>query len=202
MERLRTETSSLHSDAETRKLQREIAKGLVEREQFVAYLGQLYRIHRVLEDGLARSRRLHPAVEKVATPDRMRVPDLVLDLEYYGVKVEDIGTGSETKRFIDLIEATRREDPSALLGALYVLEGSTNGGKYLAHVLRKAWALEDGGLCYLDPYGDRQAEQWARFKIEMNAHEFGDGEEEAIVEMAKTTFEAISAVSDEVAGVA
>lgn len=201
MERLRAETSDLHSDAESRKLQKEIAGGLVERDRFVSYLGQLYRIHSVLESNLQESREHHPAVAGVATPDRMRVPDLLRDLDFYGVEVDDVESGRETTRFTDQIETAKKMNPSALLGALYVLEGSTNGGKFLARVLQKTWGLDGGGLSYLDPYGDGQSEQWAKFKTEMDDIEFGSADREAIIEMAKKTFEAISAVSDEVAGV-
>jgi heme oxygenase len=202
MERLRTETSELHSGAESRKLQKEIAGGLVERGKFVSYLGQLYQIHSALEGALRATRESNSAVATMATLDRMRVPDLERDLNFYGVDVGSVESGRETLKFTDRIEAARIENPSALLGALYVLEGSTNGGKFLARVLQKTWGLDGGGLSYLDPYGNDQRERWTRFKYEMDTIDFDAADREAIVEMAKRTFEAIAAVSDEVAGVA
>lgn len=199
MERLRQETSELHSDAESRKLQKQIAKGEVDRPTFAAYLGQLHAVHRALEDALADARESHPSVAELATPDRMRVPDLERDLDFYGVDPAGIDAGEAAGRFVSLIEDTAESDPVALLGALYVLEGSTNGGRFLARVLRERWGLDRAGVAYFDPYGEDQRAVWAEFKQKMNAAELGPAREDAIVEMAKRTFQAITEVSDEVA---
>ena len=199
MQRLRAETSDLHSHAESRTIQRDIAKGEVERAKFVGYLGQLYAVHDVLENALREARDAHPAIAALATPDRMRIPDLELDLEFYGVDLSDIEVGKATERFVSLIERTRNADPVALLGAFYVLEGSTNGGRFLARVLRSSWNLDGKGVAYFDPYGDRQPATWAAFKLGMDSASFDAEREDAIVEMAKRTFEAIAEISDEVA---
>lgn len=200
MQRLRAETSDLHSQAESRTLQREIAKGEISRESFVAYLGQLYHVHRALESALAGQRNHHPAIAALATPDRMRIPDLDRDLAFYGVDPERLEVGKTAGEFAALIERTRSSNGVALLGALYVLEGSTNGGRFLANVLRKSWDLDRDGLAYFDPYGDQQPQQWAAFKREMDSASLEADDEDAVVEMAKQTFAAIAEVSDEVAG--
>ncbi|MCU0303772.1 MAG: biliverdin-producing heme oxygenase [Thermoanaerobaculales bacterium] len=199
MERLREETSGHHKDAESRTLQRQIAKGTVERGAFVRYLGQLYLVHRTLEDGLREARVKHPAIAVLATSERMRVPDLVYDLEFFEVAPESLLPGRATRRFVSLMEKVRASDPVALLGAFYVVEGSTNGGRFLAQVLHRAWNLDGDGLASLDPYGDRQPLLWGAFKREMNAAAFEPGQVEAIVGMAKRTFEAIAEISDEAA---
>ena len=199
MRRLRDSTSDLHSHAESRTLQREIAKGMIDRSTYVAYLGQLYAVHDALETALRDVGGRHPAITALATTERMRVPDLDRDLEFYGFDRERLEVGGAAERFISLVEHTRDTEPVALLGALYVLEGSTNGGRFLAQVLRKVWNLDGNGVAYLDPYGDRQGEVWAAFKREMDAASFDARHEDAIVEMARRTFEAVAEVSDEVA---
>jgi len=93
------------------------------------------------------------------------------------------------------------QDPVALLGSLYVLEGSTNGGKFLARVLRRAWNLDEEGLSYFDPYGDQQPHRWAAFKSDMEDIGFDTDQQNAIVEAAHQTFRAIADVSDEVADI-
>ena len=199
MQRLRSETSDLHSHAESRTIQREIAKGVVDRATLIGYLVQLYAVHNVLENALREVRDAHPAIASLATPDRMRIPDLELDLDFYGVDPETIEKGHATGRFLSLVEHTKNTEPVALLGAFYVLEGSTNGGRFLAQVLRKSWNLDGQGVTYFDPYGDRQPHHWEAFKRAMDSSWFGAEREDAIVEMAKRTFEAIAAISDEVA---
>ncbi len=198
MQRLREETSDLHTHAESRPLQREIANGTVDRSIFVAYLAQLYAVHDALESALRDIEGRHPAISALATPERMRVPDLERDLGFYGFAREQFEIGAAAERFVSLVEQIRDSEPVALLGALYVLEGSTNGGRFLAQVLRKRWGLDGGGVAYFDPYGDRQGHVWAAFKREMDEASFDARHEDAIVEMARRTFEAIAEVSDEV----
>ena len=200
MRRLREETSDLHSHAESRTLQREIAKGTIEQSTFVAYLGQLYAVHDALESALRDVEGRHAAISALATPERMRVPDLERDLDFYGADREQLEVGDAAGRFISLVEDVRVSQPVALLGALYVLEGSTNGGRFLAKVLRESWGLDGNkGVSYFDPYGEEQGPVWAAFKREMEGASFEARHEDAIVEMARKTFEAIADVSDEVA---
>ena len=49
MGRLKATTQALHDLAENRELQRRLVKGALPREQYVAYLAQLYLVHRGLE---------------------------------------------------------------------------------------------------------------------------------------------------------
>jgi heme oxygenase len=198
MERLKNETRDLHTHAESRALQKRIASGEVDRASFSAYLGQLYHVHRTLETALEKGRGTHPAIAAVATDNRMRVPDLDRDLAFHGVDRADIGAGEAANRFQSQIEETAASNPTVLLGALYVLEGSTNGGRFLARSLRKSWDLDGDGLSYFDPYGDEQPQRWAAFKRDMDQASFENTDEEAIIEMAKATFLAIAEVSDEI----
>jgi heme oxygenase len=130
----------------------------------------------------------------------MHLPDLERDLGFFEIHRDDIEAGAATDRFTSEIEETQRSNPVALLGALYVLEGSTNGGRFLARTLRKSWDLDGEGLSYFDPYGEEQPQRWAAFKRDMENAGFDTDQEDSILEMAKTTFLAISQIADEVAG--
>ncbi len=200
MQRLKAETNDLHSHAESRTLQRSIASGEVGRETFSAYLGQLFKVHQSLESALETSRDKHAAIGALASAERMRIPDLDRDLAFYGANPDQFPAGDAAKKFSQRINETRDADPVALLGALYVLEGSTNGGRFLARALRKSWGLDGDGLAYFDPYGDEQPQMWAAFRSDMDEASFNADQEEAIIEMAKATFLAIAEVSDEVSG--
>lgn len=87
-----------------------------------------------------------------------------------------------------------------MFGALYVLEGSTNGVRFLARTLRKSWGLDGDGLAYFDPYGDEQPRKWAAHRREMDEGTFGADQKEAIIEMAKTSSLAMAEISEEVSG--
>lgn len=199
MIRLKAETRELHTYAEKRPLQQQIAGGTVDRAAFAAYLGQLYLAHHALESALARSRGLRPEISAVATTERMRVPELERDLEYYGIDPTALGPDPATTRFAAEVAETERSAAVALLGPLYVLEGSTNGGRFLARRLRQAWDLDGRGLDYLDPYGEEQPQRWAEFKLQMDSLPLSAAERDAVVAAAAATFRAVADISDDVA---
>ena len=104
-----------------------------------------------------------------------------------------------TREFIGRIGNLAEFDPVALLGPLYVLEGSTNGGKFLARVLERSLQIEDrAGLAYMDPYGDRQPEMWAEFKRLADQVELTRDQRDSVTEAARDTFRAIGSISDSV----
>ncbi|MEO8629588.1 MAG: biliverdin-producing heme oxygenase [Betaproteobacteria bacterium] len=60
-------------------------------------------------------------------------------------------------------------DEAAALGSLYVMEGSTLGGKVIArHVAHAAW-YPLAGLTYFDPYGAHTAARWHEIVIRLDA---------------------------------
>ena len=85
------------------------------------------------------------------------------------------------------------EQPMALLGILYVLEGSTNGSKFIARKVRPAYELPatGEGAAYLDPYGDVQPARWQEFKAAMDALNLPAADVAPMVVAAQETFDSI-----------
>ena len=129
MGHLRETTRTLHKDAESRPLQRAMAKGTLPPGSYVMYLGQLRHLHEALEASLDSVSASHPGLAVLFTEDRRRVPDLDRDLAAFGVSVEDLPVLPATAEFMSRVEDLATSESVALLGPLYVLEGSTNGGK-------------------------------------------------------------------------
>ncbi len=199
MGHLRESTRALHKEAESRPLQRSMAKGTLPAGSYVMYLGQLRHLHESLEASLDLVLESHPEFARLFTDDRRRVPDLDRDLAAFGITPETVPVLPPTAEFIGKVEAFVESDPVALLGPLYVLEGSTNGGKFLARVLERSLQIEDrAGLAYMDPYGDRQPEMWAEFKRLADEVELTPDQRNAVTEAASDTFRAIAAISDSV----
>lgn len=198
MSRLKTETRELHTYAETRPLQKALIQGTLARETYVAYLGQMLLIHATLEAHLRSHTASHPAFTGVFKPHQQREANLQADLEFHGsdpMTVEPLPTTTAAMAEIDRAAA---ESPIELLGMLYVLEGSTNGSKFIARSLTRAYNLEPGpGLSYLDPYADRQQELWGEFKSDMERIDFTFAEMDNLVEAAKRMFQMIACISDE-----
>lgn len=201
MERLKASTADLHRHAESRPLQRSLAKGTIERAAFTTYLAQLLKVHESLEAKLTELLATRPDLSAAFQDDQRRTPNLVADLAHLGVDLEAVELHAATLELVRLIQNAGRVSPTALLGMLYVLEGSNNGSKYIARAMSRAVGIAPGapGLSYLDPYGERQMERWQQFKSDMNAIGFEPAEADAIVEGANIMFNGIANVSDDVA---
>ncbi|MGA0607501.1 biliverdin-producing heme oxygenase [Phenylobacterium sp. VNQ135] len=113
--------------------------------------------------------RLHAEVEAAVAPwlaeldgldfqDRRRTERLSADLETLGLEAPsehahgpDVGSLAEA------------------LGHLYVLEGSTLGGRTIRRSL-DALGSDMHGLSFLDPYGERTGERWRAFLDVLDRH--------------------------------
>lgn len=200
MARLKAETAALHGQAESRPLQKRLAKGEIDRSLYADYLAQLLLVHRALEQRLESASARHPQIAAVFRNDQRREGNLRDDLAFLGRDARSIVPLAATTALVKTIERTSAAAPVALLGLLYVLEGSTNGSKFIAKALGRSFGLSGSGgdgLRYLDPYGDMQRERWSEFKALMDAVGFGAAESDAIVAGARAMFQGIIDVSDE-----
>ncbi len=131
-----------------------------------------HRLHASLEPGLARW--LEP-VEGLDFAARRRAPRLVDDVRELGGRVEVDGAAPTP--------GSRAE----ALGWLYVLEGSTLGGR----VIRKQVVAGGGdmaGLGFLDPYGAQQGERWKGFLAVVEREARTADDIEAMVSGAQSAF--------------
>lgn len=191
MEVLRDSTKDLHNDAEGQDFQRDLGSGSVSKEPYILYLQQLYFMHKRLGDLLREAK--DPAVNKVIRDYHFDLSCLTSDLAHFGVTAGYLELPA-TKKLTAYLEKLAAEKPLALLGPLYVLEGSTNGAKFLAKNVRTALSLGDTGASYFDRYGEKQRERWQAFKDDMNSCGFSAGEVEDLVESARTMFKSFFAV--------
>ena len=96
------------------------------------------------------------------------------------------------------VRAAADQNPMSLLGVYYVFEGSKNGARFVAKRIAPALGVgEAGGLRYLDPHGDEQRTLWREFKARMDNAGFSPTDQDAMVSAAKMTFDAVSAIDDE-----
>lgn len=108
---------------------------------------------------------------------------LAADLEYFGLTPPDI----DALPLCDELPAT--DTAPAVLGALYVIEGSTLGGQMISRHLEAALGLREGrGYSYFQSYGPSVPERWNEFKKLLLAHSSPDNDER-IIASASRTFE-------------
>lgn len=188
MDRLRTETRGAHELTESIPFSSAMMEGRLPRERFVGQLAAYRVVHGALERALAAS--TSPIVVKVWGADLPKTPHLERDLAFHARHGHDAARGGEpharavgaAERFAARIDELAATDPAALLGMLYVLEGSTLGAAVLRGHLAKAYGLDDAGLrdasnaagdlpglAYYAPYGPSPMPHWKLFKDRMNA---------------------------------
>lgn len=201
MARLREKTAQLHVDTEQGRFQAATMAGRLPVDAYVALLEQLLLVHHTLESHLRGHAILDESINSVLRDYQYQEPYLREDLAHFGRDADAIEPLEVTRAFIDEIDELSTTLPVALLGVHYVFEGSNNGGKYIAKGLSRVYGLTDGkGLKYLDPYGDKQQANWQEFKASMEAANLSATDQEAIVNAAKDTFNAILRIHNALAG--
>lgn len=80
-------------------------------------------------------------------------------------------------------------DPDRVLGCLYVVEGSTLGGRHVAAAVERNLG-PDVGTRYFRSYGDEVGTRWRSFRVAVAAHADAGGRVDVMVESARDTFAA------------
>lgn len=198
MLRLRDETTDLHKQAETKPFQLAFVRGQLTREQYIAWLGQMYVMHRELDAALKRAAETSEPIRRVVTDEQYQSPYLREDLAFFGVDPATVKATRGTQAFIDRIHAVAAANPLDTLGLHYVLEGSKNGNRFIVRAVWKSLGLTPGqGDRYLNTYGDAQPAKWGAFKASMNQIPFTTAEIDRLVAAAKEAFTGVMWMSDD-----
>ena len=117
---------------------------------------------------------------------RLKLPLLVGDLASFAINSREIAQIPLCKSLPDL------ETVAQGLGCLYVLEGSTLGGKFITAHLKKVLDLDETrGCAFFSSYGAEVGRMWSRFLAVLAAHCEKHGDDEAILNSACQTFAAM-----------
>jgi heme oxygenase (biliverdin-IX-beta and delta-forming) len=74
-------------------------------------------------------------------------------------------------------------------GCLYVMEGSTLGGKFISQVLRKCLGIEAAsGAAFFNGYGAETGARWKAFQQSLLTFSEQAGQNATIIESANQTF--------------
>jgi len=196
MERLKTETAALHHKAESHPGQKALLKGELPRERYAEQLAQMLVVHRVLERRLRELSATDENIKRVVTEEQYQEPYLLQDLTVMDMDASGIDPAPGTTALVNEIE---RATAAQILGMHYVLEGSNNGGKYIAMAIAKVYGFAPAqpGLLYLDPYGPDQRDNWTRFKDAMLACGFSDADSDELLAGAEVMFNGLCGVFDD-----
>jgi len=197
MGRLKADTAEQHAIAESKPLEVALVAGSIGNDQYKQYLAQRWLIHRELESATDRVLGEDHRLSHLGLPGLYQTANIEADLAHLGV---DTATIKPLQGAQDLVDTVRNApSPAVLMGIYYVFEGSKNGARFIARALGKAWGKTDlEGMKYLDPHGEAQRGLWMKFREDMNAIDWSSEEQDVMVKAAQDTFDAISALDDEI----
>lgn len=196
MENLKSTTRADHDSAEGHDFQRLLFSGQLPYETFCDYVGQLFVLHKALEDEL-RLAAADERVKKVLGDWQFQEGFLDKDLTALGRKSSDCKPLPATARIIESIKETSKKHPIALLGYHYVLLGSKHGARMICPNLKKSYNLEGhDGTLYFDPYEGKFMQLWGEFKDSMNANHLNESETAEILDAAKKMFRSMGEIGE------
>jgi heme oxygenase len=150
---------------------------------YVRALQQMYGAIRTWDDWAAKH---VPPAHASLLQGRRRSLLLEADLAHLGASTPLLSSDDD-EALSAYLHGDAAEREAAFLGAMYVIEGSTLGGQYIAKHVEQTLGLEPGcGNAYFRSYGDRTGAMWNSFKAVLA--EVPDAQTELVVSSAKRMF--------------
>lgn len=194
-QKLKIATGELHERAEKHPFQASVVDGRASRTAYAIWLRQLREIHATLESLFTEQGCRVIECSSVIDRDQFKTRLIDHDLRVLAPENSLVQTVPATEAIASRIRSDVAESPLSLLGYWYVLEGATNGNKFLARFLSRVFGGNDG-LSYLDPYGDQQRQTWMRWKTRIDELHLPGDVESRIVDAAKAMFLGLVEIMD------
>lgn len=195
---LKERTREAHARAEKHPVQARMVKGQVTRAEYAAWLGQMLPVWRAVDTGLSALAARDPRVAAMVKPYHAHAHRVEADLAFLGQNASDHPPVPATVRFVERINSAAASGGLGLVGVWYVLEGSANGGRFIAKALSKSLDIVGPeGLTSFDPHGERQREYWQAWRSALDAQVFTPAEREACIATASATFDAVWEVMED-----
>ncbi len=184
---LKERTRDAHTRAERHPIQGRMVRGTVSRAEYAAYLGQLLHLWNAIDDGVAKAAARDARVAAMVREYHPHAWRVRADLRFYG-RNGDMQAIAATAKMVEMIG--KAAETPGVVGAWYVLEGSANGGRYIAKALAGAFQLEGrDGLLTMDPHGEAQRERWQAWREALDAQAFSESERAGILAAANAAFD-------------
>ncbi|MDQ0930601.1 biliverdin-producing heme oxygenase [Streptomyces turgidiscabies] len=194
VERLRTGTRAWHDALEATPFASAMIAGTLPIERYVCQLAAYRLVLEALEGEL--SRVTGSSADPVWSSDLRKLPLIERDLAHLAGLGAVPGPWAAEEAEAFAAEIRRRADASdlpALLGFLYVMEGSTLGALVLHPYVTTAYRLSGAdGVAYYTS-GDR--DRWARLTARMNRALTDPGTQDRVVAAAHSAFRHAAAIT-------
>lgn len=193
---LRESTLDLHRIAESHPAQGAILKGGAPFSLFLDQSSQMWLVQTAMDRTLVEHRGA-PPLASLVKDYHLRATVLEADLVACGRDPALISPLRATRNFLANLDRGHA-NPLILVGILYVLEGSTNGGRLIAKIVQRAYSRPDDlGMRWLDPHGSSLTERWRLFREGLADLKLDADQHAAVIRAARDTFEWVIGVLDE-----
>jgi heme oxygenase len=122
-------------------------------------------------------------LDKSQLPDyaeRRKSSSLANDIIALGGTPQELAGGTALPKISNTLQA---------MAALYVIEGSTLGGKFISKMIAQQLQINDGtGLSFFNSYGANTEAMWNTFKNALNTQSTSAQEDNIVIETANDTF--------------
>lgn len=149
------------------------------RAGYATLLARLHGFHAAWEPAIGRA-----LADDAFFDPRRRLASLDADLRHLGLPAATIAA-------LPRPDTVRLAGPAAAMGALYVLEGSTLGGRVIGRHIAALHGFDGGGLAYYRAHGPRTGAMWAAFRGRLDGSSGDVAAEEAALDSAIIAFDAM-----------
>lgn len=174
-EKLKAETLTNHQQLEKMLVGR--MKSVRSAQDYIDLLQLFYSYFGGLET------RINQFISEEQLPDyadRRKSAALAKDITDLGGTPVTLADGDSLPQIENVLQA---------FGALYVIEGSTLGGKIISKMMAQQLGITNGvGLSFFNGYGDNSMPMWDKFKQKLDLLAQNDNDENIVVEAANQTF--------------
>lgn len=178
--RLRQETAESHQKLEENRLSKAILNPSVSIQDYQTYLAALFGVTIACED------QIFPAISHIVNDLPARFKSRLI--------IDDLLATGYPEEAVDALPVHRFEFSSVAeaLGIMYVLEGSTLGGKIIyKHIHEVLGLTPENGASYFWGYGAQTGNLWKSFISSLTQFVDEAGERDAVIASAKKTFTSI-----------
>ncbi|MBK0368901.1 biliverdin-producing heme oxygenase [Flavobacterium agrisoli] len=176
LEVLRSQTSEAHKKLESLPLSKSIINPQITLEQYALYLSLMHDVVENLEQNI------YPILSDVISDLENRKKAIWIENDLKSI-------GKEKKAINFSFENTSAISVPFAMGIMYVLEGSTLGGRFILKNIQENLGLTpENGASYFDGYGNKTGSTWKKFLSEMTDFENKTNSQDEIIKGAEYGF--------------
>lgn len=183
LHKLKSETEYYHKLVESSGLMAPITSDKLSIDQYLHILKVFFGYFYPIEIALNQIPELFIHLKDY--PNRRKSESIIRDLSFLS------GINSSALPICNDIPEIK--NCSHAFGVIYVMEGSTLGGRMLTKLIQKQLGISaDQGISFFNGYGEHTGEFWKRFQESITSYSLLSNNDDLIIQFANSTFEKLN----------